>query len=86
MVGLQDSVLIREVSLIQSALYREAPLYSCLVVPSSLQGAKVGKLDPEDHRDGDNIRPWYKDDRSSNKGESPGGVSGCVLTVQGGVG
>ena len=39
-----DSVLIREVSLIQSALYREAPQYNCLVVPFSLQGAKVGKL------------------------------------------
>ena len=31
MVGTADSVLIREVSFIQSALYREVPLYSRLV-------------------------------------------------------
>ena len=47
----------------------------------------MGKADPEDHRNGDNIRPRYKDDRSSNKGEKvQAGVSGCVLAVQGGGG
>ena len=29
-VGFADNVLIREVSLIQSALYREVPLYNCV--------------------------------------------------------
>ena len=44
MVGTADGALIREVSLIQSVPHREAPQYNCLVVPPSLQGAKVGKL------------------------------------------
>ena len=32
MVGTPNSVLIREVSIIQSVLYREVPMYCCVVL------------------------------------------------------